>query len=327
MIQKPTESWGRESRAIATARDIAAGGKAAVATGGRVLRGLVLCASGGLWLFAGLAAGAFGNLPTLLGVGGLGLLAIFFGLRIMRGPRAADDGARASASAGPGFVPAAAGLLKTVAYSRGRLLAHAGLGAAAVLFAFWGAGHFGGAGQVFMTMLIPVFAFMALGAVRRASGDLTALRWNERGLTVRTLFSQRDLAWSEVADIGIKQVTTYALFGLLKTSSQRSLMVRVTRGGLFGGRVGVSSNLLDLGDRTLEGLVIELSAAQAGRSPPPPSMACAAHPDAQQPLWGFVPEAQAAPALRSAEPTAARFANQPQAFGTGSAGVFGRRGV
>ena len=326
MIQKPTESWGRESPAIATARNIAIDGKAAVVTGGRVLRGLVLCASGGLWLFVSLVAGASGNLPTLLGVGGLGLGAIFLGLRIMRGPRAADDGARAGASAGPGFAPAAAGPLNTIAYSRGKLLAHAGLGALAVLFAFWGVGHFGGVGQLFMILLIPVAAYMALGAVRRASGDLTALRWDERGLTVRTLFSQRDLAWSEVAGIGIKQVTTYALFGVLKTGSQRSLMVRVTRGGLFGGRVGVSSNLLDLGGRTLEGLVIELGAAQAGRNPPP-SMASAAHLDAQQPSWGFVPEARAAPALRLAEPAAARFASQPPLFGSGSGRGFGRRGV
>ena len=324
MIQKPAEGWGRESPAIATARDLAAGGKAAVITGGRVLRGLTLCALGGLWTFSGLTAGLFGNFPILLGVGGLGVATIFFGLRIMRGPGAAQD--FVSAIAEPSFFAAGTEPLTTLAYSRGRLLAHAGFGILALLFALWAAGHFGGAAGVLMTLLIPASAVVALAAARRAIGDLTALRWDGRGLTIRTLFSQRDLAWSEVADIGIQKVNTYALFGLLRVRSQRSLMVRLRRGGLFGRRVGVSSALLDLEGRTLKGLVIELSAAQAGLAPPPGS-ASAVHPSPPQPAWTFDAVTQTAPALRSTAPTAASFADQPPRFGTGSAPAFGRRRV
>ncbi len=323
MIRKPAESWGRESAAVTTARNVAAGGKAAVVTGGRVLRGLALCASGGLWTFAGLAAGLFGNLPTLIGAGGLGLLAIAVGLRIMRGPRAADD----TALSAPSFVPGDAGPGATLAYSRGKLLAHAGFGVVAILFAVWGVGHFGGAGRVVMTILIPVFALMTLGAARRALGDLTALRWDSRGLTVRTLFTQRNLAWSEVADVGIQQVNTYALFGLLRVGSQRSVMVRLASGGLFSRKVGVSSNLLDLEGRTLESLVLQLSAARAGRNPPSPSIASAAPAWASQPAQAFNPAPQAAANLGSAAPAAARLANQAPRFGTGSAPSFGRRGV
>ena len=327
MIRKPAEGWGRESAAVATARNVAAGGKAAVLTGGRLLRGLGLCALGGLWIFAGLSAGLFGNLPTLVGVGGLGLLAIAGGLHIMRGPRTAGDTARARPDAEPGFGPAATGQAATIAYSRGKLLAHAGFGVFAILFAVWGVGHFGGAWRVVMTLLIPVFAIMALAAMRRALGDLTALRWDRRGLTVRTLFSHRDLAWSDVVDIGIQQVSTYALFGLMRVGSQRSLMLRLASGGLFGKRMGVSSNLLDLGGRTLESLVLELSAAQAGRNPASPSTASAAPIWASQPAPAFDPVAQTAAPMRSTAPAPARTADQPPRFGTGPARAFGRRGV
>ncbi len=327
MIRKPAESWGRESAAVATARSAAAGGKAVVVTGGRVLRGLALCAFGGLWTFAGLAAGLSGNLPTLIGAGALGLLAIAVGLKIMRGPRAAVGDAPARPGAELSFAPAATGPLGAVDYSRGKLLAHAGFGVLAVLFAVWGAGAFDGAGRVVMTLLIPVFAVMTLAAARRAFGDLRALRWDGRGLSVRTLFSERRLAWSEVAGIGVQQVNTYALFGLLRVGSQRSIMVRVANGGLFGGRVGVSFSLLDLEGRTPESLVLELSAAQAGRASPPPSFASEAPVAAPQPARAFVPAPQAAAAPTWTPPEAAHAASEPPRFGAVSARTFGRRGV
>ncbi len=325
MIRKPAESWGRESAAIATVRSAAAGGKAAVVIGGRLMRGLALCAFGGLWTFAGLAAGLSGNLPTLFGAGGLGLLTIAVGLHIMRGPRTADGAVRAGAELS--VASAATGSAATIAYSRGKLLAHAGFGVLAVLFAVWGVGHFGGAARVVMTILIPVFAVMTLGAGRRAfGGDLTALRWDGRGLSIRTLFSQRDLAWSDVTVIGIQQVNTYALFGLLRVGSQRSLMVRLAKGGFLVGRVGVSSSLLDLEGRTLENLVLELSAAQAGRASPSPSFASEAPLRPPQPARTFDPAPAAAP--RPAAPAAAGFAHQPPPrFGTGSTPTFGRRGL
>ena len=321
MIRKPAEGWGRESAAVATVRTAADRGKAVVATGGRAVRGLGLCAFGGLWTFAGLAAGLSGSLPTLIGAGGLGLLTIAVGLRILRGPRALDDAAPARPTAGPGFVPAAAGPVTTLAYSRGKLLAHASFGLFAMLFAVWGAGHLGGALRIIMTVLIPVFALMSLGAARRAFGDLTALRWDRQGLRIQTLFSRRDFAWSEVADIHVQQVNTYAFYGLLKVGSQRSLMVRLARGGLFRRRVGVSSALLDLEGRTLESLVLELTVAQAGRGAPPPPIASAALLGASQPAWA--PD----PASPRAAPAAAPSVNRRSAFGTGPARSFGRRGA
>jgi len=329
MIRKPAESWGRESAAIATVRSAAAGGKAAVVTGGRLMRGLALCAFGGLWTFAGLTAGLSGSLPTLIGAGGLGLLTIALGLHIMRGPRVAGDAALARPSGEPGFASAATGPGVSLAYSHNKLLAHAGFGVLAVLFAVWGAGHFGGLWRVIMTLLIPVFAAMTLGAARRAfGGDLTALHWDRNGLRIRTLFSQRELAWSEVADIGIQQVSTYAMFGLLRVGSQRSLMVRVTSGGLFNKRVGVSSSLLDLEGRTLESLVLELGAAQLGRASSSPSFASEAPSWALQPARASDPPRPSVAAPRSAAPAAAGFANQPPPrFGTGSTPTFGRRGL
>ncbi|HEY3694574.1 hypothetical protein [Phenylobacterium sp.] len=327
MIRKPAEGWGRESAAVATVRTAAARGKDVVVTGGRAVRGLGLCAVGGLWTFAGLAAGLSGSLPTLIGAGGLGLLTIAVGLRIMRGPRALDGATPARPTAGPRFVPAAAGPVTALAYSRGKLLAHAGFGLFAVLFAVWGVGHLGGPLRIIMTVLIPVFALMSLGAARRAFGDLTALRWDSRGLSVRTLFSQRELAWSQVASIDIQRVNTYAFYGLLKVATQRSLMVRLARGGLFGGRVGVSSALLDLEGRTLEGLVIELAAAQAGRGVPPPPIASAAPPGASQPARPLDPASPRTAAPGATAPAAAASVNQPPGFETGSARAFGRRGV
>jgi len=327
MIRKPAEDWGRESTAVASVRTAAARGKAVAVTGGRLVRGIGICAFGGLWTFAGLAAGLSGSLPTLFGAGGLGLLTIAVGLRIMRGPRAGDGATHARPSAGADFVPAAAGPTTTVAFSRGKLLAHAGFGAFAVMLAVWGVGHLGGPLRIIMAIMIPVFALMSLGAARRAFSDLTALRWDRQGLSVQTLFSRRELAWSEVADINIQRVSTYGFYGLVKVATQHSLMVHLSRGGLFGGRMGVSSGLLDLEGRTLESLVLELHNAKAGRAGSSPPFASAASLGASQPAWALDPAPPMAAARSSAAPAAAPSVNRPPGSGTGSAGAFGRRGV
>jgi hypothetical protein len=327
MIRKPAEGWGRESVAVETVRTAAAGGKALIATGGRAVRGLVLCACGGLWTFAGLAAGLFGNLPTLIGAGGLGLLTIAVGLRILRGPRAPAGAAPARPSAGPDYVPGAAGSAVSLDYSRDKLLKHAGFGVFAVLFAVWGVGHLGGPLRILMAVLIPVFGLMSAGAARRAFGDLTALRWDRRGLRIRTLFSERDLAWSEVGAIDIQQVNTYAFYGLMKVGAQRSLMVRLGRGGLFSRRVGVSSSLLDLEGRTLEGLVVELRAAQDGRGAASLPTAPAAAFGTPQPARALDPTGSASAIVRPAGPARAPTVSPPPGFGTRTAGGFGRRGL
>src|SRR5262249_18314697 len=128
MIRKPAADWGRESPAAGAARTAfetagaaVATGRAAAATGGRILRGGRLCGFGALWLFAGLAAGAF-SLPTLIGCSVLGLGAIAMGLNALgvRKPRAAEP------DTGPApfrMADAPAGrALGGIDYDRGKLL-------------------------------------------------------------------------------------------------------------------------------------------------------------------------------------------------------------
>jgi len=101
------------------------------------------------------------------------------------------------------------------------------------------------------------------------------------------------------------------VFGRMKRLRrvQRSLMVRLVSGGLFRGRLGISSSLLDLQGRTIEGLVLELQAAQSGQAVPPAA-----------PEWSNPRAAAPRAAVPAAAPAASRFGTEP-------ARTFGRRGA
>ena len=296
MIQKPAQTWGQENAAVTAIRDAAATGKSAVETGGRVARGALLCGFGGLWLFGALGSLIGGSIPSVIGCGVIGFLALTAGLRAMGVSKAPVQ-----------VAPIAGPSANRVDYSRGKLLGHAGLGAGFCVLAIGAAGHFG----VIAVIVAPVFGLMGLSALRKAFGDLTALRWDAQGVTVAGLFNRRTVPWSSVRAVEIQQINTYA-YGVFKVASRRILTIRLGDGSIFNRKLALSPSLLQLDGYTLEGLALTLQAAQLGRpsapaapiQPPPPAYGRDAQLNA--PI-AAAPRAPVLPAPYGAAPTRPAF--------------------
>lgn len=261
MIRKPAGDWGRESAAVTTARTVASTGVTVVKTGMRTVRGIFLCGFGAMWVLGGLGGLASGSIAALVGGCVVGGILIVLGLRSIKGPKAETEAAPFAPTAGSRPIAAAA-----IDYSRRKLVNQCMFAGIGLLGGLWGAGHLHGVKHLAALFLIPMCGLLIALSARRVLGDLTALRWDAQGLTVASLWTRRAAAWSQVQSITLDEVSTYALYGLLRIGSNRSLTVRFTDGR--PGKLSISSGLLDLQDHTLESLALTLQAAQMGRGAP-----------------------------------------------------------
>ena len=154
--------------------------------------------------------------------------------------------------------------MKTVYYSAGRLMV---LGAGCAGFAvlcFWALGHVHGFKFLICLIGLPFFALGAPLAFFKAMGDRVAVRYDASSVYMATLWRGRAVLWSEVDAIGIEQLNTYALYGLVKTGSTKYLTLR-RKGGLPGSKkLRVTAKLLDLPVGGLEALVVDLERARNG---------------------------------------------------------------
>ncbi len=112
-----------------------------------------------------------------------------------------------------------------------------------------------------MALLGPPFA---LGSAKILLSDRVALRFDNRMIFIATMWRKRELLWSEVLELGTATVSTYALYGLVKTGSSTSLSI-ITKKSLFGSqKLEVSPSFLELGSGGFPTLVEQLERAKAG---------------------------------------------------------------
>jgi hypothetical protein len=152
--------------------------------------------------------------------------------------------------------------VNTVHYSKSKLML---IGIGCPILALFALSAIGGTKGfvVFLLGISALFLFLVGPfALLKSAGDRVALRSDTNGLHVATLWTQRTVPWSEIAEIGIERLSFYTFFGLIKTSSTDYLVVK-RAGGLFGGKkVRVVSGLLELGQGGLPALVEELNASR-----------------------------------------------------------------
>jgi hypothetical protein len=112
-----------------------------------------------------------------------------------------------------------------------------------------------------LALLGPV---LVLGSAKLLLGDHVALRFDDQRVFIATMWRKRELRWSEVTEINVATVSTYAFFGLIKTSSGASLQI-AAKAGLFGAKkFSLSEGLLKLDSSGLLGLVAQLERARSG---------------------------------------------------------------
>jgi len=211
--------------------------------------------------------------------------------------------------------------LKTVAYSRAKLVKTA---VGAPILAVAGLACLGRFGLfVSAIILIGAVVLVACGvqAARKLMGDAPALRYDCDRLTISTMWSEKTVAWRDVAAVGTSALNTYAFYGLIKVGSTRYLDIRM-RGGLLAKKHRLLSDMLDLDKPGIAALLDDLAAHQQaaeGRpaspadQPAPVGIVTAPQADI------FDPDAALANSLRRQQ------AGEPRSPEPGAAPAFGRR--
>ncbi len=108
---------------------------------------------------------------------------------------------------------------------------------------------------------------LALGTIRLLVGDRLALRFDNRSIEIGTMWRRRLFSWPEIVSIGMNQVSSYALYGLVKTGTSHSLTIK-TQGGLFSTKsYNISKAFLDIGKAEYDALAHQMARAKDGAMP------------------------------------------------------------
>lgn len=158
--------------------------------------------------------------------------------------------------------------MKTVNYAKAKLVKTAvgcpilGLGGLMLL------GRTGSFMTVVLLVGIAAFFIFGLLGARKLFGDPAALRYDAQRLTVTTMWSEYQLRWGDVAEVGTSALNTYALYGLVKVGSTKYLDIKM-QGGFFAKKYRLLSDMLDLDKGGLAALVEDLALHQmaAARNP------------------------------------------------------------
>ncbi len=116
-------------------------------------------------------------------------------------------------------------------------------------------------------VFVVVGPLLALGTIKLLVGDRLALRFDNRSIEIGTMWRRRLFSWPEIASIGMNEVSSYALYGLVKTGTSHSLTIK-TQGGLFGAKsYNISKAFLDIGKAEYVALPDQLARAKEGAMP------------------------------------------------------------
>jgi len=270
MIRKPPANWQREEssavNAMRGAVDVAQGSVKVAKTGGHYLRGMICWAFALIWGFAALAAGLVGgSLPTFIGVGAMAAGMAWMGNRAFAKARGVNPNPQSIKPTVTARIPSVVINGNAIEYGQAQLVRslflYAGFGVAGLYLM----PRFHGFLFFVAAIGVPCLLILAVGTILKLGGDRVALNWDGNGLTVATLWRRRTFAWSDVVDIKVTAVSTYA-FGFIRTARVETLGIHV-RGGITGKtQWSILPKLLDFKGRTLADLVAGLHAAKAANS-------------------------------------------------------------
>ena len=164
-------------------------------------------------------------------------------------------------------------------------------------------------------VFIGIGLVLPIGMLKRWLYGDVAMRFDERGLEINTLFSSAYLPWGRITDIDIEELTQEAFFGLYKKTVARHLVVQAYDDGGALRKYKISSDLLALPKRGgVDDLVDELEAVRADPQVLAQTMPLSPMGRAMPPKYHTPP--QAGPqAGASVQPPVPGFAGQRPSFG------------
>jgi len=195
----------------------------------------------------------------------------------------------------------------------------------------------GGLGIVIGIILLIGGPLAALGMIRKLLGDATAIRYDERTVTVFTTWKSHSLSWADVKSVDILVMTTH-MYGFIPIKRTYFLDFRVTGGLLGTKKLRLPLKLLGLDKEAGAALVAELDRARlsAPHLPLTSAYGSGAHfqtrPKGRDPLEGaprddgFDPDAVMARYMARRAQAAAQPQPEPQVAPPRAVG-FGRKGL
>jgi hypothetical protein len=108
-----------------------------------------------------------------------------------------------------------------------------------------------------MILGIGILLAAAFQAARKLAGDRTALRYDRQQVTIITMWSETTVAWRDVKSIELSALNSYSFYGMVKVGSVNYLNFK-TKGGLFGKKYSLLSDMLELSKPELAMLVDDL---------------------------------------------------------------------
>ncbi|MFL6734141.1 MAG: hypothetical protein ACJ8EY_05550 [Sphingomicrobium sp.] len=166
-------------------------------------------------------------------------------------------------------------------------------------------------------------AYVAFLNGRGALGGQPALRWDEHGVSISTLYRSTTLRWDELRDIRTQSLTLRYM-GIIPVSRQ-DFLTFITTGGPFSSKtLKLAGSQLELPAGGIAGVHSALCAFLSNGAVRPAAPAVE-RPSSETEMGGFDPDAAIARYLASKQAESAVAAPSESPFASAPRPVFGRR--
>jgi hypothetical protein len=128
-----------------------------------------------------------------------------------------------------------------------------------------------------LLVLCPMFTLIC---IRWLLSSRPAIAFDAHKLMVTTLWRSHVMRWSDVVEIGTGNLSTYAAYGMVKTSSQNDLNIVVRKGTSRVKKIRVPLMFMSL-PNGINGLLDDLERASQGAMPSTAPIAAPRQPDPQ----------------------------------------------
>lgn len=134
--------------------------------------------------------------------------------------------------------------MTTLYYSREKLVLSGALLLFFVPVVGLGCFFFGPFGMVLGAILLVGGPLMSIGRLARVFGDLRAVEYDERQITLYPIGAQRRLDWRQVASIEVETLTQY-IYGFIPVNRQHSIQISHAADGRRLSSINIPFNLLN----------------------------------------------------------------------------------
>lgn len=191
--------------------------------------------------------------------------------------------------------------MTTLYYSRAKLVTSGALLLFVVPVIGLGCFFFGPFGMVLGAILLVGGPLMSIGRLARVFGDLRALEYDTRQITLYPMGAPRRLEWRQVASIEVETLTQY-IYGFIPVNRQHSIKISHAAGGRRLSSITIPFNLIDADKAAILARMAQMETLRSGAGEAPAGRAAPQRiADAEEPVSDFDADAVMARYLKQRE--------------------------